>query len=79
MFVFFKVIMYHMIVHKRGDSMTEEFTDKLQKLAEGELEEIKISADDFMDFHEAFMNFPQRKRVVGIAGHKGEITYHFER
>ncbi|MFT8669332.1 MAG: hypothetical protein ABF778_06265 [Liquorilactobacillus hordei] len=59
--------------------MEETFKDKLEKLANGEITEIKITAENFMDFQEAFMNFPQRKRVVGIAGHNGQIIYHFER
>lgn len=71
--------MYHRLCKERDDSVAEIFTDKLKKLADGELEEIKITTDNFMNFQEAFMNFPQRKRVVGEASHNGEITYHFEK
>lgn len=54
------------------------FEEKLQKLANGDIKELKISANEFMDFQAALMNFPQRKRVVGKALHGGTIIYSFE-
>ncbi|AQW22352.1 hypothetical protein PL11_006985 [Lentilactobacillus curieae] len=56
-----------------------DFTDQLQKLKDGELNELTVQPNDFMVFQEAFMDFDARKRVVGAAQKGGTVVYTFEK
>ncbi|KRM06790.1 MAG: hypothetical protein ABF804_09725 [Liquorilactobacillus ghanensis] len=53
------------------------YQELLNKLVNGELDELKIEPQEFMDFQTAFMNFRQRKRIIGIAQRHGTIYYHY--
>lgn len=58
--------------------MPKDYAELLRQLASGELTTLQITADEFMEFQSAYMNFESRKRIVGEAQANGVIVYHFE-
>ena len=50
----------------------------LEKLVKKQIDELKITPDEFMEFQPVLMNFRQRKRIVGQALPKGKILYHYK-
>ncbi|OJG24683.1 hypothetical protein RR47_GL002277 [Enterococcus columbae DSM 7374 = ATCC 51263] len=53
----------------------EEFTNLLQSLQAGEIQEIIVKHDEFFSFREAWLVLENRNDVVGEAGLNGEIIY----
>ncbi|MGF7437273.1 hypothetical protein [Lentilactobacillus senioris] len=58
--------------------MQKDYAELLRQLASGELATLQITADEFMEFQSAYMNFESRKKIVGEAQANGIIVYHFE-
>jgi hypothetical protein len=50
----------------------------LEKLVKKQIDELKITPAEFMEFQPVLMNFRQRKRIVGQALPKGIILYHYK-
>ncbi len=57
--------------------MATDYVDLMDKLRAGEIDEIRISADTFMAFRDAWTNYPERKEIVGTAERGGGIVYHY--
>lgn len=56
-----------------------DYLQLLNQLKDGSIDELKIKADEFQTFQPVFMDFAERKQVIGTANRGGEITYHFEK
>ena len=54
------------------------YVDLLDKLQNGEIEEIVIERDDFFVFREVWINREDRTSFVGEAGLNGKIIYRYE-
>ncbi|HAT53828.1 MAG TPA: hypothetical protein DCW31_00995 [Lactobacillus sp.] len=59
--------------------MSDSYAAKLEQLKNGEIEELKVTPKDFMDFQSALMKVTFRQRVVGEADRGGEVTYHYQK
>lgn len=58
--------------------MTNESLElQLEKLIEGELTEMVIAKENFMQFREIWMNHIQKDHIIGEAKHNGEVVYRF--
>lgn len=55
----------------------EEYTALLDQLRDGEIETLTIDPSEFFVFQQAFMDYKTRKRIVGKAGNKGIVVYHY--
>lgn len=55
----------------------KNYQELLLQLENAEIDELKITPDEFMTFQPIYMNYEKRKRVVGKAGHDGVITYRY--
>lgn len=53
----------------------EGFTNLLQQLQDGTIEEIEVQQDEFFSFREAWIVLPNRNDIVGEASLNGQITY----
>ncbi|MCL5459095.1 hypothetical protein ACLUXD_11105 [Loigolactobacillus coryniformis subsp. coryniformis] len=58
--------------------MTDYLT-QIKELATGEREQIEVKQADFYAFRRAWLEFPQRKSIVGEAQRGGDVIYHFEK
>ncbi|MFD0897810.1 hypothetical protein [Loigolactobacillus binensis] len=58
--------------------MTDYLT-QIKELAAGKREEIAVAQADFYAFRTAWLQFPQRKSIVGEAQRGGNVVYHFEK
>ncbi|KAF0507061.1 hypothetical protein ITQ84_08190 [Pediococcus pentosaceus] len=56
-----------------------DYLQLLNDLKDGSIKELKITAEEFQDFQSRFMEFPERKQVIGKADRGGVVVYHFER
>ena len=61
----------------------ETFVRKYQNndavMCHGERDSFTVTPDEFMAFHDAYMKYEYRKRVIGTADLDGRIVYHFEK
>lgn len=55
----------------------EEYTEMLQQLKDGTIEQITVEQPDFMEFRKAWLTFNNRMAFVGEAGLNGTITYKY--
>ncbi len=62
-----------------AETEDHNFAAQLAQLESGELGELTVHPEDFMEFQAAYMNFDKRKRIIGTAGQNGIVTYIFER
>jgi hypothetical protein len=51
----------------------------MEALRTGEQETFTVMPEEFMAFHDAYMKYEYRKRVIGTADLDGRIVYHFEK
>ena len=58
--------------------METDYTQLMEDLRTGKREDFSVTPEQFMLFHNAYMNYEYRKRIIGIADLDGRITYHFE-
>ena len=64
---------------KRGEStMDKDYGQLLQQLRSGEIKQLEISTDEFMDFQKVLMEYSHRKKVIGKAKRGGGAIYHYE-
>ncbi|MGX7195372.1 hypothetical protein [Enterococcus olivae] len=57
--------------------MENQYTDFLEKLKLGEIQEIVVERDDFFVFREAWLARSDRTEFVGEAGLNGKIIYRY--
>lgn len=57
----------------------KDYLKLLNELKQGTIDNLEIEASEFQSFQAVFMDFPERKQVIGIADREGKITYHFEK
>ena len=55
-----------------------DYLKLLNDLKDGVLDELPITAEAFQDFQPVFMDFPERKQLIGEAQRGGTITYRYE-
>lgn len=51
----------------------------MEALRHGERDSFTVTPDEFMAFHDTYMKYEYRKRVIGTADLDGRIVYHFEK
>ncbi|MFC6169175.1 hypothetical protein [Loigolactobacillus jiayinensis] len=56
-----------------------DYLSQIKELAAGEREQIEVKQADFYSFRTAWLQFPQRKSIVGEAQRGGNVIYHFEK
>lgn len=54
------------------------FSEEIDHLINGEIDQIEIDSTNFLNFREAWIHHPQKHDVVGHAGHHGKVTYYYE-
>ncbi|MCM8653672.1 MULTISPECIES: hypothetical protein [Lactiplantibacillus] len=59
--------------------MATDYTQLMEALRHGERDSFTVTPDEFMAFHDAYMKYEYRKRVIGMADLDGRIVYHFEK
>ncbi|WP_422389735.1 hypothetical protein [Candidatus Enterococcus clewellii] len=57
--------------------MVNKFEELLEQLASGEIDELKVSNDEFFLFREAWTKREDRTSIVGEATHGGHVTYRY--
>ncbi|WP_057769379.1 hypothetical protein [Lactobacillus selangorensis] len=57
--------------------MTRDFKQEMDDLRHGKIDEIKVGHDEFMDFQKVWVNYDQRKEIVGTARRNGTVIYHY--
>ncbi|MFC6314155.1 hypothetical protein ACFQHW_01040 [Lapidilactobacillus achengensis] len=58
--------------------MTSDYSQQLQALVNGEISSLTVTEKDFMNFRKAWLEFPQRKEIVGEAKRNGTVIYRFD-
>lgn len=53
------------------------YIGKIQALKEGEIEQIVVQREDFIQFRNAWLQAENRGEIVGEAGLNGQIIYRF--
>lgn len=53
------------------------FKEKIEQLIAGEIGEIRIEKEEMMAFREIWKDHPERRRIIGEAGHEGKIIYRY--
>jgi hypothetical protein len=56
-----------------------DYLQLLNDLKVGAIDELTITVDEFQTFQPIFMEFPERKQVIGRADRGGTIVYRFEK
>lgn len=56
----------------------EQYQELIQKLVDGEIEEIKVERENVMFFIAAWREREDRKYIVGEAAHLGNVTYRYD-
>ncbi|WP_461213003.1 hypothetical protein [Lacticaseibacillus sp. GG6-2] len=57
--------------------MTPDYTQLMDQLRAGEIDQIAIDPSTFNAFRTAWTNYPARKEIVGTAQREGKIIYHY--
>ncbi len=67
-----------MVENVIGDDVMAEndYQTQLDQLCNGDIDELVIKPDQFMDFQKVFQSYPSRSKIEGDAKHGGEIHYH---
>ncbi|WP_429971339.1 hypothetical protein ACQW5G_01590 [Fructilactobacillus sp. Tb1] len=60
------------------DKKKSDYTELLNQLRDGKISELTITPDEFFIFQQAFMDYETRKRIIGTAGDKGIVVYHYD-
>lgn len=58
--------------------MAENYTQMMDDLRAGKLDQIKITPETFPAFRTAWTNYPDRKEIVGHAKREGIILYQYQ-
>jgi len=58
--------------------LATDYTQLMEDLRPGQRESFSVEPENFMVFHDAYMNYEYRKRIIGMAGLDGQVIYHFE-
>lgn len=53
-----------------------DFAAQLEQLYEGQIDELVIHPDQFMEFQKVFQKYAYRSQIEGDAKRGGEIHYH---
>ncbi|MHC5267626.1 hypothetical protein ACYSNO_00360 [Enterococcus sp. LJL98] len=53
------------------------YIEEIQALKQGDLKEIVVNREDFIEFRNAWLQTENRTEIVGEAGLNGQITYRF--
>ncbi|MFC6179853.1 hypothetical protein [Lactiplantibacillus daowaiensis] len=59
--------------------MATDYTALMEALRTGERETFSVDPKDFMVFHDAYMSYEYRKRIIGMADLDGHVVYHFDK
>ncbi|GBG95423.1 hypothetical protein LFYK43_18820 [Ligilactobacillus salitolerans] len=57
--------------------MAKDYHELLEQLRHGELSELEISTDEFMDFQKVLMEYSHKKKVIGTAKRGGGVSYQY--
>lgn len=63
---------------KRVIELVDKFEEMLEQLAAGEIEEIRVSNDEFFVFRDAWLKRTDRVQFVGEASLGGHVIYRYE-
>lgn len=55
------------------------YKELIQRLVDGEIEEIKVERENVMAFIQVWRKREDRKYIVGEAAHLGNVTYRYNR
>ncbi|ETY74670.1 hypothetical protein [Lactiplantibacillus fabifermentans] len=59
--------------------MAPDYEQLMEDLRTGKRESFSVDPDNFMAFHDAYMSYEYRKRIIGMAGLDGHVIYHFDK
>lgn len=54
------------------------YDEQIEKLVQGEIKEIAVSHDNFMEFRAAWLKREDKKFIVGEAAHHGDVVYRYD-
>ena len=55
----------------------KDYENLLEQLRQGEITELTVTPEEFMDFQPVLMKYRYRKSIVGQAQKGGGLVYHF--
>jgi hypothetical protein len=55
-----------------------DYTQLMEDLRTGKRDSFSVDPADFMVFHDAYMRYEYRKRIIGMADLDGHIVYHID-
>ena len=58
--------------------MARDFTDLMNQLKEGKIDQFEVEPAEFQAFQQAYMAFDTRKRVIGQAHKNGKLIYRYD-
>ncbi len=64
---------------KGGKNVATDYRQLMEDLRTGERASFSVDPADFMAFHEAYMSYEYRKRIIGMADLDGHVVYHFDK
>ncbi len=64
---------------KGGKTVATDYEQLMEDLRTGKRESLSVDPADFMAFHEAYMGYEYRKRIIGMADLDGHVVYHFDK
>ncbi|VDG17494.1 hypothetical protein [Lactiplantibacillus mudanjiangensis] len=59
--------------------MATDYTALMEALRNGEQDSFSVEPSEFMAFHNAYMQYEYRKRIIGVADLDGHVVYHFDK
>lgn len=62
-----------------GIFLAPDYNQLMEELRSGKRESFSVDPEHFMVFHEAYMKYEYRKRIIGMAGLDGHVVYHFDK
>ncbi|CAM3250423.1 hypothetical protein [Lactiplantibacillus plajomi] len=59
--------------------MAPDYSQLMEDLRTGKRESFSVDPENFMAFHDAYMAYEYRKRIIGMADLDGHVVYHFDK
>ena len=56
----------------------KDFSELLTQLVNGKIDFLEVKPEEFPNFQDVLMDFPERKQIIGTAHRGGAITYKYE-
>ncbi|MEG0288400.1 MAG: hypothetical protein RR548_01050 [Carnobacterium sp.] len=55
-----------------------EMANEVEKLINGDLKELLVAKEDFMQFREIWLNHEKKDQIIGEAKHNGEVVFRYQ-